>query len=343
MEDLRSLTREERKQLLREMGQPAYREKQIFKWICRGASSIDEMTDLPASLRESLKERSSFEGPEIAAVQTSSDGTRKYLLRFSDGNSVEAVFMRYDYGNSLCISTQVGCAMGCRFCASTIGGKVRDLKAWEMLSEYTSVCRDTGLPINHVVLMGIGEPFDNYKEVSRFLSDIHDPDGIGLSLRNITVSTCGIVPKIEAFGRDFPQVNLAISLHASDQQEREALMPIAKAYDIDALLAACRAHGEATGRRVTFEYTLIEGKNDSEKSARALASLLKGMLCHVNLIPLNPVAETGLKSSGRERAEEFRSYLEAHGVPATIRRRLGADIDAACGQLRKNTSTEVKR
>ncbi len=325
------------------MGQPAYREKQIFKWICRGAQSPDEMSDLPLSLRNALKENAGFESLKILSFQQSSDGTRKYLLGLDDGNCVEAVFMRYDYGNSLCISTQVGCAMGCRFCASTIGGKARDLKAWEMLDEYIAICRDTGESINHLVLMGIGEPFDNYAELSHFLKDIHDPEGIGLSYRNITVSTCGIVPKIEAFGDDFPQVNLAISLHASSQEEREALMPVARAYDMERLLRACRAHGEKTGRRVTFEYTLIEGKNDSLESARALAKLLKGMLCHVNLIPLNPVAETGLKASARERAEAFRSYLEDHGVPATIRRRLGADIDAACGQLRKNSSTEVER
>ncbi|MBR0139977.1 MAG: 23S rRNA (adenine(2503)-C(2))-methyltransferase RlmN [Firmicutes bacterium] len=343
MTNIKSLTREERKALLKELGQPAYREKQIFRWISRGARSFDEMSDLPLSLRKALAENCSFESLGIAAVQSSSDGTRKYLLSLEDGNCVEAVFMRYEYGNSLCVSTQVGCAMGCAFCASTLGGKLRNLKAWEMLDEYLVICRDTQSPINHIVLMGIGEPFDNYEEVSAFLKAVHDPDGVNLSYRNITVSTCGIVPRIEAFGRDFPQVNLAISLHASSQSEREAIMPVAKAYGLDRLLEACRAHGKLTGRRVTFEYTLIDGKNDSLESAEALAKLLKGMLCHVNLIPLNPVAETGLKSSGRERAEQFRSYLEDHGVPATVRRRLGADIDAACGQLRKNTSTEVKR
>ena len=340
MENIKALSRPQVKDLLTELGQPAFREKQIFQWICKGAASFDEMTDLSKALRQTLQQRCSFESLQIATVQRSKDGTRKYLLRLSDGNCIEAVFMQYDYGNSLCISTQVGCAMGCRFCASTLGGKVRNLKAWEMLDEYIVITKDTGKPINHIVLMGIGEPFDNYDEVTGFLDRIHDKDGIGLSLRNVTVSTCGIIPKIRRFGKEYPQVNLAISLHACDQQERESLMPVAKAYPMDELLAACRAHGEETGRRVTFEYTLIAGKKDSREGAAALAKLLQGMLCHVNLIPLNPVEETGLQSADRKTAEAFRDYLEDHGVPATLRRRLGADIDAACGQLRKNSSNQ---
>lgn len=338
MENIKSLSRVQVQSLLKELGQPAFREKQIFQWISKGASGYDEMTNLPKSLRDALAERYSFESLQVDTVQRSKDGTRKYLLRLEDGNCIEAVFMQYDYGNSLCISTQVGCAMGCRFCASTLGGKVRNLKAWEMLDEYIVITKDTGMPINHIVLMGIGEPFDNYEELTEFLNRIHDKDGINLSLRNITISTCGIVPKIKQFGKEFPQVNLAISLHASSQEERESLMPIAKAYNMSDLLAACKAHGEETGRRVTFEYTLIAGKNDSIEGAAALAKLLKGILCHVNLIPLNPVEETGLQSADRKTAEEFRDYLEDHGVPATIRRRLGADIDAACGQLRKNSA-----
>ncbi len=336
MINFKALTREDRKDALKALGQPAFREQQIFQWICRGADSFDEMTDLPASLRQRLNDEYLFNSLTVDLVQQSSDGTRKYLLGLEDGNQIEAVFMQYEYGNSLCISTEVGCPMGCKFCASTLGGKVRGLKAWEMLDEYLIVCRHTGMPINHVVLMGIGEPFDNYQELCSFLNMIHDPKGVGLSYRAITVSTCGIVPRIRQFGDEFPQVNLAISLHAGSQQEREKLMPVAKAYDMDSLLAACREHSEKTGRRITFEYTLIFGRNDSLEHAQRLIGLLRGMLCHVNLITLNPVHETGLQATDRRQAVRFCNYLEEHGVPASIRRKLGSDIDAACGQLRKN-------
>ena len=336
MTDFKDLSRKEREEALRSLGQPAFRERQIFSWICRGARSFAEMSDLPALLREKLASSFSFGTITVDRVQSSSDGTRKYLLKLPDGNKVEAVFMKYSYGNSLCISTQVGCRMGCRFCASTLGGRIRDLMAWELLDEYV-VCReDAGEPINHIVLMGIGEPFDNYANVSEFLRQIHDPKGIGLSFRNITVSTCGKVPEIRRFGDEFPQVNLAISLHAASQEEREKIMPIAGSYGLGELLSACRDHAEKTGRRITFEYTLIKGRNDSSESADALARLLSGMLCHVNLIPLNPVEETGLKSSDRASVYAFQKRLEEGGIPATIRRSLGGNIDAACGQLRRS-------
>ncbi|MDO5441050.1 MAG: 23S rRNA (adenine(2503)-C(2))-methyltransferase RlmN, partial [Bacillota bacterium] len=282
-----------------------------------------------------LADKSSFESLKIELEQVSKDGTRKYLLRTVDGEYIEAVFMSYDYGNSLCISTQVGCNMGCKFCASTIGGKHRDLKAWEMLDEFLVIRKAAESDINHIVLMGMGEPFDNYEEVSDFLQTIHDPNGINLSYRNITVSTCGLVPMIKRFGEDFPQVNLAISLHAANQEAREKIMPIAKKYSLDQLMAACKEHEEKTGRRISYEYTLILGKNDREEDAKALASLLKGQLCHVNLIPLNAVEETGLAGSSREAAQGFANRLEKLGIPATVRRELGSDIDAACGQLRK--------
>ena len=332
--NIKAFTREERTEYLAGLGQPKFREKQIFEWICRGAESPDEMSNLPAALREQLE----MESVKIELEQRSkSDGTRKFLLRFTDGNTAEAVFMKYDYGNSLCISTQVGCNMGCRFCASTIGGKVRDLKAWEILDEYLMIRKAAGEPISHIVLMGMGEPLDNYEEVSAFLKLIHDPAGVGLSYRNITLSTCGIVPMIERFGDEFPQVNLAISLHASNQDKRAALMPVAKRWDIDELVEACRRHSEKTGRRVTFEYTLIRGENDSASDAAELSRLLSGMLCHVNLIPLNPVKETGLEGADRQAAKSFAEKLEKAGIPATVRRELGRDIDAACGQLRKKT------
>ena len=337
MRDLKELTTEELKAVLAGLGQPAFRAKQIRKWMLSGAESFSEMSNLPQALREKLASEYSWSGLTIERLQQSVDGTRKYLLGLPDGEKVEAVFMVYDYGNSICLSTEVGCPMGCRFCASTIGGKVRELSAWEILYEYLTVQKDAGAPISHIVLMGIGEPFDNYAQVSRFLEDVHDPEGVGLSYRNITVSTCGIVPKIRQFGEDFPQVNLAISLHASTQEEREALMPVAKAYSMDELIAACREHAEKTGRRVSFEYTLISGKNDGKNNALRLASLLSGMLCHVNLIPLNPVRENGMSGSDRDQAENFRKLLEEHGIPATVRRTLGTDIDAACGQLRRNS------
>jgi 23S rRNA (adenine2503-C2)-methyltransferase len=338
MENFKDLTREERAAALKALGLPAFREAQIFKWICKGAEDFSGMSDLSAELRTRLAEKWSLETLSVDLVQSSSDGTKKFLLGLPDGNKIETVFMEYSYGNSLCISTQVGCAMGCSFCASTIGGKRRNLKAWEMLDEFIVSEKAAGKPVNHLVLMGIGEPFDNYENLCEFLRQIHDPKGIGLSYRNITVSTCGIVPKIRQFGQDFPQVNLAISLHAANQKAREALMPVAKAYDLKSLLEAADDHGKQTGRRVTYEYTLIAGKNDSLEGAAELAELLRGTLCHVNLIPLNPVAETGLSASSKKQALAFADYLEKHGVPCSIRRTLGKDIDAACGQLRKKNS-----
>ncbi|MBP5750938.1 MAG: 23S rRNA (adenine(2503)-C(2))-methyltransferase RlmN [Firmicutes bacterium] len=341
MENIKAFTREERTAVLKEMGLPAFREKQIFAWICRGAKSWDECTDLSKDLRASLAQRFSWENAEAELTQVSSDGTRKLLIALPDGQKVEAVFMAYGYGNSLCISTQVGCAMGCRFCASTIGGRIRSLKAWEMLEEYVLAVRESGQPVNHIVLMGMGEPFDNYGEVAAFLRLIHDPQGIGLSYRNITLSTCGIVPGIRRFGEEFPQVNLAISLHAPNQAEREKLMPVAKAYPLDELIPACREHAQKTGRRVTFEFALIAGQNDTPQTAKELAQLLQGMLCHVNLIPLNPVTETGMRGTDRKAAAQFRDMLESMGIPATVRRQLGADIDAACGQLRKKYTEKI--
>lgn len=293
------------------------------------------MTDIPKALRQRLSEKYSFDSIQVETVQSSKDGTKKYLLRLTDGNYVEAVFMKYDYGNSLCISTQVGCNMRCVFCASGIGGKIRDLQAWEILDEYLICRRNAGEDINHVVLMGMGEPFDNYENVSAFLKLLHDPDGVGLSYRNITVSTSGLIPKIKQFAEDFPQVNLAVSLHAAVQEKREKLMPVAKGNKLPELMEACRQLAEKTGRRVTFEYTLIAGQNDRPEDLKQLSSLLSGMLCHVNLIPLNSVDENDMRGSDRRSALKFAEDLQALGVPATVRRSLGRDIDAACGQLRK--------
>ena len=333
--NLKSYTREKRKEILKEIGQPAFREKQIFEWICKGALSFDEMTNLPKSLKESLSESYTFESIKVEDKQISKDGTCKYLLKLWDGNYVEAVFMKYEYGNSLCVSTQVGCNMGCVFCASGIGGKIRNLEAWEILDEYLICRRDSGEDINHIVLMGMGEPFDNYDNVAEFLKLIHDPEGVGLSYRNITVSTSGIIKKIGVFAKDFPQVNLAISLHAATQEEREKLMPVAKGNKLPDLINACKEYVSLTNRRITFEYALIAGQNDGIEDINNLKKLLSGMLCHVNLIPLNPVIENGMKGTARDAAISFAQRLEAKGIPATVRRSLGQDIDAACGQLRK--------
>ncbi|HCU07548.1 MAG TPA: 23S rRNA (adenine(2503)-C(2))-methyltransferase RlmN [Clostridiales bacterium] len=337
--NIKALTREERKAFLVSLGEPAYREKQLFQWISRGVDGLDEMTDLPRPLREKLAESCTYESLAIAAEQISSgDGTRKFLLTLPDGNTVEAVFMMYEYGNTLCLSTQVGCAMGCSFCASGIGGKVRNLKAWEMLDQFLVCQKRSGALANHIVLMGMGEPFDNYAEVSQFLRTLHDPDGVGMSYRSMTVSTCGLIPKIRQFGSDFPQVNLAISLHGASQKEREERMPVAKAWPMQELMKACREYTEQTGRRITFEYALIEGENDDPGTAQRLAELLRGMLCHVNLIPLNPVTDIGLQGSSRVQSARFARILEDRGIPVSIRRQLGSDIAAACGQLRRNNS-----
>lgn len=338
MQNFKYLTRKERKEILVSLGEKSFREKQVFEWICKGASSFDEMTNLSSSLKERLNASYSFDSIKVEKVQVSKDGTRKYLLRLTDDNFVEAVFMKYEYGNSLCISTQVGCNMGCVFCASTIGGKIRNLSSFEMLDEYIMVSKDANEPISHVVLMGMGEPFDNYEEVKGFINLIHDEDGINLSLRNITVSSCGIIPKIAEFAKDFPQVGLAISLHRSNQAARESLMPIAKKYKLDELIKACKDYSQETKNRITFEYALIDGENDRKEDAQELKKLLSGMMCHVNLIPLNKVIESGLEGSPRQKAKSFCEELTRLGISSTVRRSLGPDIDAACGQLRKNST-----
>jgi len=336
--DVKNMTREELRDLMKQMGQPAFRGDQIFSWLASGATQFDQMTNLPEGLRERLREEFGITCHEIQQVQTSkSDGTKKYLFRLADGNAIESVFMRYKFGNSICVSTQAGCRMGCRFCASTIGGLCRNLTAAEILEEILAVQRDTGERIGHVVLMGTGEPFDNYDNVARFLRLVHDPKGLNLSLRNITVSTCGIIPNMKRFAEEFPQVNLAVSLHASNDQLRSRLMPINRKYPMEELLQACREHVEMTGRRITFEYTLVKGVNDREENLTQLIKLLSGMNCHVNLIPMNPVSERDLRGTDRRFAEEFRSKLENKGIQATVRRELGSDIDAACGQLRLNS------
>ena len=318
------------------MGEKKFRAKQIFGWLARGAASYDEMSNVPAGLRRNLAENGYYIGqPEVVTMQESkSDGTRKCLYEFSDGARVESVFMKYSYGNSICISTQVGCLMGCTFCASTMDGKQRDLTAGEMLGEVLKMKRVTGEDINHIVLMGMGEPLDNYEEVSKFLKLINSPEGVNLSLRNITLSTCGIIPGIYRFAEDFPQVNLAVSLHAPNDEIRRRTMPVARKYGYDDLMKACRDYTEKTHRRITFEYALIRGVNDSPENAEELADHLKGWLTHVNLIPLNEVKERDYRTAEGSSVLAFGKVLEKRGIAATVRRTLGSDIDAACGQLR---------
>ena len=325
--------------LVLSMGEKKFRAKQIFGWLARGAASYDEMSNVPAGLRRNLAENGYYIGqPEVVTMQESkSDGTRKCLYEFSDGARVESVFMKYSYGNSICISTQVGCLMGCTFCASTMDGKQRDLTAGEMLGEVLKMKRVTGEDINHIVLMGMGEPLDNYEEVSKFLKLINSPEGVNLSLRNITLSTCGIIPGIYRFAEDFPQVNLAVSLHAPNDEIRRRTMPVARKYGYDDLMKACRDYTEKTHRRITFEYALIRGVNDSPENAEELADHLKGWLTHVNLIPLNEVKGRNYRTAEGSSVLAFRKVLENRGVAVTVRRTLGSDIDAACGQLRAST------
>ena len=338
--NLLDLNIEELEELVTSLGEKRFRAKQIFGWLAKGIDSYEGMSNVPAKLRNALEGSGYYIGqPSVAAMQNSkTDGTRKCLYEFRDGARVESVFMKYSYGNSICISSQVGCLMGCTFCASTMDGKLRDLTAGEMLGEVLRMKNVTGEDISHVVIMGMGEPFDNYDEVAKFLRLISSPDGIGLSLRNITVSTCGIIPGIRRFAEDFPQVNLAVSLHAPNDEIRRRTMPVARRYGYDDLMAACREYTESTHRRITFEYALIRDVNDSRSNAEELAGRLKGWLTHVNLIPLNEVDGREYKTSTGDNVRGFRRVLEERGIAVTVRRTLGSDIDAACGQLRARSS-----
>ena len=334
--DLLGMTIEELKQFATEMGEKPFRGKQLFVWINRGVTDFDDMTDLPSDFRQRLRDAACVGRTQVLDVQIDRhDGTRKFLFGFGEvGDAAEAVFMKYKYGNTLCVSSQIGCRMGCRFCASALGGFVRNLTAGEMLSQVLTAEKETGEPINHIVVMGMGEPFDNYDNVKSFLKLLHDPDGKNMSYRNMTVSTSGLIPGIRRFAEDFPQAGLAISLHRMTDEGRSALMPVNRKYPLDDLLSAAKEYTEATGRRITFEYALILGENDRDEDVKLLKERLRGMLCHVNLIPLNKVAETGMAGSSRKRADAIAEELNGCGISATVRRELGSDIDGACGQLR---------
>ncbi len=338
---LKSMTQAEIGAVLKELGQPAFRAKQVYSWLHKGIRSYEEMSNLPKALRQTLETQYPLHIPRVVRRQESKkDGTIKFLWELVDGNCVETVLMRYHYGNTVCISTEVGCRMGCAFCASTIGGLVRRLEPYEMLDEVLFTQVESGLPISHIVLMGIGEPLDNFDNVMRFLELVNSQDGLNISMRHISLSTCGLVPMIDKLAEKKLQLSLAISLHGPTDEIRNRIMPVNKAYPIDVLLAACRRYYEATSRRIHFEYAMIDGVNDRESDAKALLKLLKGLPAHINMIPLNHVEESPLKPSTKAAVLKFQKLLEDGGVTATVRRTLGGDIDASCGQLRRKYTKE---
>lgn len=336
MYDIKSMTLSEIEEVASSLSAPKYRAKQIFDWLqVYGAMSYDEMTNVPKALRSDLSEKYPISYCEIELKQCSKiDDTVKYLFRLSDGNFIESVLMKYKYGYTLCVSSQVGCRMGCVFCASTKSGRVRDLQPSEILGQIHAAQRDMNIRVSHIVMMGMGEPLDNYENTLRFLELVSDEKGLNLSMRNISLSTCGIVPKIYDLLEKRLQLTLSISLHAPNDKMRSAVMPVNNKYSVADLIKACRQYTKETSRRISFEYAMIKDVNDSDYCAYELATLLKGMLCHVNLIPANEIKESGHKRSTNERLQRFMSILNSRGINTTIRRSLGSDIDASCGQLR---------
>lgn len=334
--DLKSMSIDELKDWVQGVGQPAFRAKQIYQWFhVKLAGSIEEMTNLPKTLRELMDEQKIYGVNVVTRLESKEDGTNKFLFRLHDGNVIESVLMRYKHGNSVCISSQVGCRMGCRFCASTIGGLVRNLTASEMLSQIYEIQKISGERISNVVVMGTGEPLDNFDNLVRFIKMLTDENGLNISQRNITVSSCGLVPEIKRLADLDLTITFALSLHAPNDADRRELMPIANRYSIEEVLDACRYYFDKTGRRITFEYSLVKGQNDSPEKARELAALIKGMNCHVNLIPVNPIKERSFERADNTSIENFRKVLESRQITVTVRRSMGRDIDAACGQLRR--------
>ena len=342
MTDIKSMTLEELTAWLKERGEPAFRARQIFRWLYRGVTSFEEMTDLSKALREKLSREAFLAPPAVARKQVSQlDGTIKYLWELADGNCVESVLMRYQHGNTVCISCQVGCRMGCAFCASTIAGKVRDLTPAEMIDQVLFTQLDSGAPVSNIVLMGIGEPLDNFDTVMRFLTLVNHPEGLNIGMRHISLSTCGLVDKIDKLAQYGLQLTLSVSLHAPDDETRSKIMPVNRSVGVEKLMDTCRRYFQTTGRRISYEYAMIDGVNDADWQADLLAQLLKGTPGHVNLIPLNDVEESPLKPSRRVAA--FQKRLERHGVTVTVRRKLGGDIDASCGQLRRKAMGQSQR
>ena len=330
--------------LMKELGQPAFRAKQIFHWLHQKlVTEFSAMTDQPKALLAKLEEGYTIAAPAIVRRQQSKDGTVKYLFALEDGNCIETVIMRYHYGVTACVSSQVGCRMGCRFCASTQAGRVRNLEAGEIAGQIYAAQKDIGERISHIVLMGIGEPLDNFDNVMGFLSIISSPDGVNIGMRNISLSTCGIVPMIDKLAEKKLQLTLSISLHAPNDAMRSGMMPVNDAYPVAQLIAACRRYQQTTGRRVSFEYSMVRGVNDSPATAKELAALIRGMGAHVNLIPINPVDGSPYSATDAENVKRFQTLLTDLGVNATVRRRLGSDISAACGQLRREEAAREGR
>lgn len=344
-QDIKSLTLEELTQVIRQMGDKPFRAKQIYQWLHQKlVTDFDAIRNLPKQLLDQLKEQFTLTALYPADVKISRiDGTRKYLFRLADGNVIESVWMQYHHGNSVCISSQVGCRMGCRFCASTLDGLERNLTTSEMLDQIYRIQTLTGERVSNIVIMGSGEPLDNYDNVIRFLHMISDENGLNISQRNITLSTCGIVPNILKLADEDVQITLALSLHAPNDEVRKTLMPIANRYSLKEILPACRNYFEKTGRRLTFEYSLVSGVNDNLDEAKALSALLKNMHGHVNLIPVNPIKERDYRQSDRKAIEAFKAYLEKNGINVTVRREMGRDINGACGQLRKSFLEEESK
>lgn len=334
--DLKSMDMQELDAFFHSLGAPSYKAKQVFAWLHRGVVSFDEMTDQSKAFRTALAEQAYISCPQIVRkLQSKLDDTVKYLFELADGECVETVLMRYSYGDSICISTQAGCRMGCGFCASTLGGLHRSLVPSEMLDQILAAMRDSGRKVSHVVLMGIGEPLDNYENVIKFLYLLSCQGGLNMSLRHVSLSTCGLVDQIYRLMELKLQLTLSVSLHAPNDAIRSSIMPVNRKWNVDALLTACRDYIKATGRRISFEYAMIDGVNDTPACARELGERLRGMLCHVNLIPANPVQERSYQKSPAEKMERFRRILAGFGLTVTVRRTLGADIQASCGQLRQ--------
>ncbi len=338
--DIKSMNQEELGGFLISLGEKPFRAKQLYPWLHKKhAESFEEMTDISNKLKEKLINSCEFTVLKQVSVQQSrQDGTRKYLFALPDGNMVESVLMRYKHGNSVCISSQAGCRMGCRFCASTLDGLVRNLTPSEMLDQVYRIWRDIGERVSHVVVMGMGEPLDNYENLLKFIRLLSDENGSSISQRNLTVSTCGIVPNMRKLAEERLQITLALSLHGATQEKRQALMPIAKKYEIHQVVEACKYYFQKTGRRITFEYNLLGGENDKDEDARQLGALISGMNCHVNLIPVNPIRERDYVQPDKDTVLNFKNKLEKYGINVTIRREMGRDIDGACGQLRKRFS-----
>ncbi len=336
--DIKSLYERELEETMAAMGEKPFKGRQLFEWLHKKTvGSYGQMTNLSQKLRQQLEEKYPLARLEVVDVETSAiDGTQKYLFGLADGNVIESVLMRYHHGNSVCISSQVGCRMGCRFCASTIGGLIRNLTASEMLDQVYRIQELTGERVSNVVVMGTGEPLDNYDNLVRFVRILSDEKGQNISHRNITVSTCGIVPRIRQLADEGLGITLALSLHAPNDEKRRELMPIANRYSLEEVLPACQYYFEKTGRRITFEYSLVGGKNDGQEDARQLADLISGLNCHVNLIPVNPIKERDYVQSGKKVIGNFKNKLEKYRINVTIRREMGRDINGACGQLRRS-------